>query len=58
MTTRHATVLLDAEGDFYQALCICGWMSRTSFLEEVDLIRAIHAHDVVVFPDSRRKEQP
>jgi hypothetical protein len=49
MSEKHRTALLEAEGDFFQALCLCGWMTKTSFKEEVDLLRAIHAHDVVVF---------
>lgn len=49
MSESHDTALLEAEGDAFQALCLCGWVSRVSFKEEVDLIRAIHAHDAVVF---------
>jgi hypothetical protein len=45
----HYTALLEAEGTYFQALCICGWFSQTSFKEEVDLLRAIHAHEVAVF---------
>ena len=44
----HSTALLEAEGSYFQALCICGWFSQTSFKEEVDLLRAIHAHEEAV----------
>jgi hypothetical protein len=47
--SEHSTVLLEAEKSFFQALCLCGWFSQTSFKEEADLLRAIHAHEVAVF---------
>lgn len=47
MPKTHATALVEAEGAFYQALCLCGWVSSVSFMEETDLIRAIHAHEGV-----------
>jgi hypothetical protein len=47
MPKIHATALVEAEGVFFQALCLCGWVSSVSFLEETDLIRALHAHEGV-----------
>jgi hypothetical protein len=47
MPKMHATALVQAEGDFFQALCLCGWVSSVSFMEETDLIRALHAHEGV-----------
>ena len=47
MPKMHATALVEAEGAFFQALCLCGWVSSVSFMEETDLIRAIHAHEGV-----------
>ena len=47
MPKMHSTALVQAEGDFFQALCLCGWVSSVSFMEETDLIRAIHAHEGV-----------
>jgi hypothetical protein len=53
MPKEHRTVLLEAEEGFFQALCLCGWFSGTSFKEETDLLRAIHAHDAYVFGGNR-----
>ena len=39
--------MVQAEGAFFQALCLCGWVSSVSFMEETDLIRALHAHEGV-----------
>jgi hypothetical protein len=47
MPKIHTTALVQAEGAFFQALCLCGWVSSVSFMEETDLIRALHAHDGV-----------
>ena len=47
MPKMHATALVEAEGAFFQALCLCGWVSSVSFMEEIDLIRALHAHEGV-----------
>ena len=47
MPKMHATALVEAEGAFFQALCLCGWVSSVSFMEETDLIRALHAHEGV-----------
>jgi hypothetical protein len=49
MPEIHQTALLQAEGNYYQALCTCGWCSTVSFLEEVDLLRAMHVHAHAVF---------
>ena len=51
MSETHRTGVFDVEGSYYQAICSCGWLSTISFLEEVDLLRALHAHQVVVFAD-------
>ena len=47
MPKIHTTALVEAEGDFFQALCLCGWVSSVSFMEETDLMRALHAHEGV-----------
>ena len=47
MPKIHTTALVQAEGAFFQALCLCGWVSSVSFMEETDLIRALHAHEGV-----------
>jgi hypothetical protein len=47
MPKIHTTALVPAEGAFFQALCLCGWVSSVSFIEETDLIRALHAHEGV-----------
>jgi hypothetical protein len=39
--------------DFYQAFCSCGWTSTISFFEEVDLLRALHAHASLIFSSYR-----
>jgi hypothetical protein len=49
MSTTHKTGVFDVEGSYFQAICSCGWLSRISFLEEVDLLRALHAHQIAVF---------
>jgi hypothetical protein len=54
MPKTHATALVEAEGAFFQALCLCGWVSSISFMEETDLIRALHAHEGVY--DNRTAE--
>ncbi len=46
---RHANLVCKVEGGNYQAYCACGWSSTISFYEEVDLLRAMHAHAVVSF---------
>ena len=47
MPKMHTTALVEAGGAFFQALCLCGWVSSVSFMEETDLIRALHAHEGV-----------
>jgi hypothetical protein len=47
MPKMHSTALIQADGAFFQALCLCGWVSSVSFMEETDLMRAIHAHQGV-----------
>ena len=56
MSKEHSSVLVPVGDDLFQALCMCGWLSQTSFEQEVDLIRAIHAHDEFVFrrPECRK----
>jgi hypothetical protein len=49
MQEEHSTCLVEAENEYYQALCLCGWLTNATFKEEADLLRAIHAHDVAVF---------
>ena len=49
MSNTHRSALLEAEGSFFQALCSCGWLSTVSYKEEVDLLRALHIHQMVVF---------
>jgi hypothetical protein len=49
MSYKHKSALLEAEWAYFQALCNCGWFSTVSFKEEVDLLRALHVHQMVVF---------
>ena len=49
MSFSHNTGVFDVEGSYFQAICSCGWLSATSFIEEVDLLRALHAHQIAVF---------
>ena len=49
MSNKHRSALLEAEGVYFQALCSCGWFSTVSSQEEVDLLRALHIHQMVVF---------
>ncbi len=51
MSISHKTGVFDVEGSYFPAICSCGWLSTISFVEEVDLLRALHAHQVVVFGD-------
>jgi len=50
---EHSSVLVPVSDGLFQAICMCGWLSQTSFEEEVDLLRAIHAHDAAVFRKAR-----
>jgi hypothetical protein len=52
MSITHKTGVFDVEGSYFQAICSCGWISTISFLEEVDLLRALHAHQIAVFGES------
>ncbi len=52
-STTHATTLFAIQDKRFQAICSCGWISTTSYLEEVDLLRAMHAHDMAVFGGER-----
>ena len=52
MSENHRTGVFDVEGSYFQAICSCGWLSTISFLEEVDLLRALHAHQIAVFGES------
>ena len=49
MSNTHANAVFDVEGTYFQAICACGWLSNVSFLEEVDLLRALHAHGIAVY---------
>ena len=49
MSNGHSTCLVEAGQEIFQALCLCGWLTKATFKEEADLLRAIHAHDVKVF---------
>ena len=51
MSIIHKTGVFDVEGSYFQAICSCGWVSSISFMEEVDLLRALHAHQIAVFGD-------
>jgi hypothetical protein len=52
MSNEHANAVFDVEGTYFQAICACGWVSTVSFLEEVDLLRALHAHGIAVYGKS------
>jgi len=52
----HKTALLDAEGNFYQAICTCGWFSSVGIIEEIDLLSALHTHKVIIFQNSLQNE--
>jgi len=49
MSSDHSGTVFEAEGGYFQALCACGWLSTVSYLEEVDLLRAMHAHAYATF---------
>jgi hypothetical protein len=51
--STHSTALFEVNDRRFQAICSCGWISTTSYLEEVDLLRAMHAHDMAVFGGDR-----
>ena len=52
MSQKHANAVFDVEGTYFQAICACGWVSTVSFLEEVDLLRALHAHWIAVYGEA------
>jgi hypothetical protein len=49
MSETHKTGVFDVEGSYYQAICSCEWLSTVWFFEEVDLLRALHAHQIEAF---------
>ena len=49
MSNTHANAVFDVEGTYFQAVCACWLVSTVSFLEEVDLLRALHAHWIAVY---------
>ena len=54
MPETHKTGVFAVGGGNFQAICSCGWLSTISFLEEVDLLRALHAHQIAVFGEGTR----
>mgnify|MGYP006943393387 CR=1 FL=1 len=59
MPRTHVTGLFDVTNIFYQGICSCGWLSTVSIFEEVDLLRALHAHEKAVFgePETANSER-
>gem|GEM_PF-4667513 len=53
MPDDHATLIAEMQVDLYQSLCLCGWISSISFREEVELLRALHIHQIKVFGEPR-----
>ena len=49
MSEGHVNCVLQVVEKFYQGFCSCGWVSTVQGYEEVDLLRAIHAHEFAVF---------
>jgi hypothetical protein len=49
MSKDHGNGVFEAGKSHFQAVCACGWMSTISYLEEVDLLRAMHAHAYATF---------
>ncbi len=47
------TLLLNYSKGLFQGVCTCGWTSMIGFLEETDLLRAMHAHAVATFESYR-----
>lgn len=47
--TKHLHLTIDVGRDQWQGFCSCGWQSLISYFEEVDLLRAMHAHAVATF---------
>ena len=50
---EHINMVLSLDTKQYQAACTCGWTSTIGPPEEVDLLRAMHAHAVVTFESYR-----
>ena len=53
MPDDHAALIAEMQVDLYQSLCLCGWISSISFREEVELLRALHLHQIKVFGEPR-----
>lgn len=53
----HSNAVFPRGNNFYQAVCSCDWVSTISFYEEVDLLRALHAHAVVTFQAYQEAKQ-
>ena len=51
MSQNHENALFEVSNRRYQAICSCGWVSTVSYLQEVYLLRALHAHEMAVFGD-------
>jgi hypothetical protein len=49
VSIKHMTGVFKVERLHFQSLCSCGWLSTISYLEEVDLLRAMHAHAYATF---------
>ena len=49
MSKEHTNGVFQVESGHFQAICVCGWISTISYLEEVDLLRAMHAHAHATF---------
>ena len=47
--TKHLSQVLEVTKGHFQGYCSCGWTTTISYFEEVDLLRAMHAHAVVTF---------
>lgn len=45
----HNNCILSFASDYFQAICECGWTSTFGNFEEIDLLRAMHAHAVKTF---------
>lgn len=43
---EHQTLVIRYSADLYYASCLCGWHTPTDLFETVDLLRAMHAHEV------------
>lgn len=43
----HQTLVVRYSGDLFYATCLCGWHTPPEIFETVDLLRAMHAHEVI-----------